>query len=1256
MYHVLYVDDEQNLLGVTKAFLEKKSEFAVTTAASALEGLDHLKTGSFDAIVSDYQMPGMDGIAFLKEVRSMYGNIPFILFTGKGREEVVIQALNEGADFYLQKGGDPKSQFVELAHKIRMAFGKRDAENNLRLIEERYRDVVEVQTELICRFLPDGTHIFVNAAYCRYFGLDCREIIGKRFSANVHPDDLEKFRKHFAFFTPGHPVADIEHRVILPGGDIRWLHWSDRAIFDNQGSLTEFQSVGRDITDRKIDEETLRESEAYYRTIFENTGAASVIVEEDTTISLANAEFASLSGYPREEIEGKKRWTEFVVKEDLERMVAQHQIRRKDRKKAKRHYEFRFVRKNGDVRDIFLSIDVIPDTKKSIASLLDITERKQAETELRAANEQLTTTEEELRQQYGDLAAAEADARTKGEQLKSFMQNLPIGIFRTTPGASGKRIMANPILAEMHGFDSVGEFMECPVAELYADPSERKRISDRLIREGIISGVELHLRKKNGELFWASLSAIAVPGPGGEIEYFDGVIEDITWRKRAEEALRESEKRFRELTDLLPQPVYETDTSGRITFANRFAFKAFGYTPEELKAGLYVHQMIHPDDRDRALQNIRKIFAGEKVSDNSYRALRKDGTTFPVIIYGDRIIRADQVVGLRGIIADITEQKTVEEALRESEEEYRLLAENSPAMIYVVDNNGYIRYVNSVAARYLKTRPDTIIGKNLQDIFPAHLAQQHIDVIRQVIDSKTLVHREIQEEFPTGTLWIDVRLAPITDHTGRVVAVLGLSNDITKHKQAEEALTARTNLLTALINSSFEYIIFSLDCKYRYTSFNEKHKEEMRRVWKADIRMGMNILDCMTDPVLKRTAKESIDRALRGEEFTEIQHQPDPDIWYEFNWNPIREKNGDITGVTVFIRDTTEHKRVEKALLESEERFRLLFNSSSDAKLVHRLTTYKQPGQIVEVNEMMCRRYGYSRDELLQMRPQDIDTPEILPVAIHDVLHRLVAEGHATWEGVHVTRDGHKFPVEITNTVFEYGGEQMVLATARDITGRKRAEDTLRQANRQLNLLTSITRHDILNKASAIAGYLSLMKEMSKDPAMVEYCEAVESIIHAISSQIRFTCVYQDLGTHEPQWQELDKILPWSYIPETIRLTKNLDGVEVYADPMLEKVFFNLLDNSVKHGGRVTEIRASYCQSGDGLTVVWEDNGTGISADEKEQIFERGFGRNTGLGLFLVREILTLTGITIRETGEPGKGARFEIFVPKGSYRLTSTE
>jgi len=258
MISVLYVDDEEGLLELGKLFLEKSGQFRVETVTSPHDAFRLLKSTSFEAIVSDYQMPDMDGIAFLKAIRAEFPDLPFIIFTGKGREEVVIEAFDNGADFYLQKGGKPIPQFLELGHKITAAVRRRQAEKALQESETHYRNVVEDQTEFISRFLPDCTHVFANEAYCRYFNKIKEEILGKKFKPDIPQEDQNLVREHFLSLTKEKPIASIDHRIIMTDGEIRWQRWSDRAIFNNQGALIEYQSVGRDITETKRSEEKMR--------------------------------------------------------------------------------------------------------------------------------------------------------------------------------------------------------------------------------------------------------------------------------------------------------------------------------------------------------------------------------------------------------------------------------------------------------------------------------------------------------------------------------------------------------------------------------------------------------------------------------------------------------------------------------------------------------------------------------------------------------------------------------------------------------------------------------------------------------------------------------------------------------------------------------------------------------------------------------------------------------------------------------------
>jgi len=227
-----------------------------------------------------------------------------------------------------------------------------------------------------------------------------------------------------------------------------------------------------------------------------------------------------------------------------------------------------------------------------------------------------------------------------------------------------------------------------------------------------------------------------------------------------------------------------------------------------------------------------------------------------------------------------------------------------------------------------------------------------------------------------------------------------------------------------------------------------------------------------------------------------------------------------------------------------------------------------------------------------------------------------------------------------------------------DIQDRRKAEEALKTANRKLNLLSSITRHDIRNQLLSLKGFLELSKGTLGDAAKTaEYTIRIERAANAIERQIAFTKEYQDLGVLVPVWQNVDaavkKALP--VLPmRDIQVAAVVGDLEVYADPLFEKVFYNLIDNALRYGGpAMTTIRISVEESDQELILSVEDDGIGISAEDRKRLFERGFGHHTGLGLFLSREILAITGITIAETGMPGKGARFEIAVPKDGYRRT---
>jgi PAS domain S-box-containing protein len=236
-------------------------------------------------------------------------------------------------------------------------------------------------------------------------------------------------------------------------------------------------------------------------------------------------------------------------------------------------------------------------------------------------------------------------------------------------------------------------------------------------------------------------------------------------------------------------------------------------------------------------------------------------------------------------------------------------------------------------------------------------------------------------------------------------------------------------------------------------------------------------------------------------------------------------------------------------------------------------------------------------------------------------------------------------------------GEPEIHCTVVDITEQKQAQDALSLANRKLNLLNNVTRHDILNQLTALLGYLELSKEDIQDPRFQTYVTKEELAAHAIRDQILFTRDYQNIGVHSPQWQNIAATVTLAMATLNIhhvRVTVKLDPIEIYADPLLEKVFYNLIENSLRHGEHVTEIEILSEKVSDGIDIIISDNGIGIPDDAKERIFRREYFKHTGFGLFLTGEILSITNLTIRENGTSGKGARFVIHAPMGTYRSLS--
>jgi len=355
------------------------------------------------------------------------------------------------------------------------------------------------------------------------------------------------------------------------------------------------------------------------------------------------------------------------------------------------------------------------------------------------------------------------------------------------------------------------------------------------------------------------------------------------------------------------------------------------------------------------------------------------------------------------------------------------------------------------------------------------------------------------------------------------------------------------------------------------------------------------------------------------------------------------------------IRTAVKRRRTEDALLESEERFRGITDRISDLILI-----VDPQGFSTFVSPSIISILGYPPELYFKKLVESISIPaedaEKLANAFERLNNGSLAE-HLDFrmkkhDGSYAVFDGRALPV-LKDGV--YAGIQLV---ARDITDRKRAEVALQQANRKLHLLSTITRHDIKNQLTVLREYIRTLQETIPDPALEGNFTRIINISERIAAMIQITKTYENIGVNAPVWQDVRSLFDTAIYDTPVGKIQCINeipsGTEVFADPLIVKVCYNLIDNAVRYGKKITTIRFQVRKRNDDTIIVCEDDGVGVPADVKEKIFERGFGTNTGLGLALSREILDISGITLRETGEPGKGARFEMTVPKGVVRFAA--
>jgi len=796
----------------------------------------------------------------------------------------------------------------------------------------------------------------------------------------------------------------------------------------------------------------------------------------------------------------------------------------------------------------------------------------------------------------------------------------------------------------------LGIFGEDYESKLYRDlhsDEENRRFVHSMNQVMTHSKFYLEEYEKEGRYYYRKFIPIKYQS-SSQILAVTVVSTDMTDRVRLEEEVARGASLMTATLESTSDGIFVVDRIGKIINYNQ-KFLDMWYIPEtviderdEEVLLAYIEDQL--EDRNGFIEKVNWLRTNP--DKDAFDVLEfRDGRVFERMTLPQRI--GGTIIGRVWSFRDITQQRSTLTNLQITQANYRSVVESTGDSIFMVDQDSCYLFMNTYHRNKLGDLADKYLEQRMKVMLPPGEDKRFDEAIQRVITTKKKFMDELHW---LGRDYIR-RFSPVKDDDdGEVRAVTVVLTDISERKTAEQEVRNSEERLKILFDYAPE-AYFLTDIKGTFVDSN-RAATDLTHFTKEDLQ-GRNIftMGLIASMHITKTAVLFARNALgkaTGPEEMKIHRKDGSDIDAEVVTYPIKIQDQSL--VMTIARDISARKAAEEALKEREEQYRLLVNNANECVLVLRGST------IIFSNPKASTIMKRSREELaghdLISWVHEDDIESLQGLIGNAASSGAVHAGHTTRiydnEG-----EIRWFEIGLVGITWKDGPALLFLGN--DVTEQKIAQDSLLQSNKKLNLLSSITRHDVLNQITILLAYLDLLKKKNMDQNLTPYIEKQAEATQAIRSQIVFTKEYQDVGVKAPQWQNVaDKIQSARDLRKCDFVTwdEGLKKLEIFADPLLEKVFLNLISNSLMHGERVSRIYFSLGQHESGVVIVYEDDGVGIPDKEKKKIFEHGYGKNTGFGLFLTREILSITGLAIVETGKEGKGARFEIQVPRNVYRF----
>ncbi len=964
---IMIVEDERVVAGQLASSLEDLGYEIVAIVASGEEAVQEAEAIRPELILMDIMLEGeMDGIEAAGLIRSRF-DLPVVYITAYSQESLLERAKATHPAGYLVKPvrGD------ELRANVELALVKGELERRLAEGEKRYRAVVESQTELICRYRPDGTFTFANHAYLRYFGKEPDALIGRKFALSVLEEDRTEVAEHFAVLGPENPVRSHEIRIAVADGEVRWLRWTDRGLFDEHGNLTEIQGVGQDVTDRKRIEHDLEASRATFSSIVETSRDAIMVVKGGGVIAYANQAAAMFLNRPQEELVGSQFG---------------HPICPVDTG------EIEVVLEGGlaGVAEMRVEQTDWHGKRAWLVKLHDVTDRKRAEDEAERRREVLSA----INRIFRDTLQSENDHHVAAVCLSEVekITGSPFGWIGEVNDSDGLEMIAR----------SETGWSECTIPECdVLRKTERMRIRGicaLALEKGesqIVNNPSLHPAsvgipkdhppiysflgvplKRSGKTF--GMIALANK-PGGynsrDVEHVEALsfsFAEALYRRRAQQRLTESEERYRTLFNDSKDGVYETGRRGQIINANQSFLDILGYSRDEMIEMDAIRLYADPADRGRFVQSIEK--AGF-VKNYPIRIRKKDGTVGECELSSTlRLDNEANVIGYGGIVRDVTAQRGAERALRESRHMLQAILDSIPIRVFWKDRNFvYLGCNRTFAEDAGLASPADVVGKTDHDLpWTKEEATWYRRCDKRVIDSSSPTYHilETQTQANGNVAWLDTNKVPLRDAEGMVVGILGAYEDITNRKRMLDELKKSEERFRLLSEASPVGISIIQDDRRVYANpalvlmFGYESDQEMlhlrlKDMWPPD---SLNLVETLISEA-GRKSRPIAHHKLQG--VRKDGRHFDASIWLvgtEFRSKPA---------VLTFVIDDSETKSLQAQLLRAQKMESL---GSVAGGIAH------------DFNNLLMVIQGYSELLLLNREEGDPDREEL--EAINETAHR----------------------------------------------------------------------------------------------------------------------------------------------------------------------------------------------------------------------------------------------------------------------------